>query len=216
MIMVVQSLGNLMIHYFISLVWVTLLLPIIAAEYEEIKIRLVPRHHVDPRMVDNFTCGVDASIDSDRLIAEQNAAYLFDVFDNTNDNSELHRTEVFDVILVEVFNFLYNEGRGAASFNPGLDTNCRTPEETETSLRKNFNSDGASFERTEVEGRETAGFLKVDLRRDPTDLEFVNKFTRPNFRAKKFYTLKTRKSRLFSPAINSENASLSVIWASFG
>ena len=48
------------------------------------------------------------------------------------------------------------------------------------------------------------------------DLEFVKKFTRPNFWAKKFYTLKTRKSRLFSPAINSENASLSVIWASFG
>ena len=48
------------------------------------------------------------------------------------------------------------------------------------------------------------------------DLEFVKKFTRPNFRAKKFYTLKTRKLRLFSPAINSENASLSVIWASFG
>merc|ERR1712223_1496258 len=67
--------------------------------------------------------------------------------------------------LIEVFNFLYNEGRGAASFNPGLDTNCRTPEDTETSIRKNFNSDGASFERTEVEGRETAGFLKVDLRR---------------------------------------------------
>ena len=42
------------------------------------------------------------------------------------------------------------------------------------------------------------------------------RFTRPNFRAKKFYTLKMRKWRLFSPAINSENASLSVIWASFG
>ena len=49
-----------------------------------------------------------------------------------------------------------------------------------------------------------------------TDLKFVKKFTRPNFRAKEFYTLKTRKSRLFSPAINSENASLSVIWPSFG
>ena len=49
-----------------------------------------------------------------------------------------------------------------------------------------------------------------------SDLEFVKKFTRPNFWAKEFYTLKTRKSRLFSPAINSENASLSVIWASFG
>ena len=48
------------------------------------------------------------------------------------------------------------------------------------------------------------------------DLEFVKKFTRPNFRARKFYTLKTRKLRLFSPAINSDNASLSVIWASFG
>ena len=49
-----------------------------------------------------------------------------------------------------------------------------------------------------------------------SDLEFVKKFTRPNFRAKKFYTLKMRKWRLFSPAINSENVSLSVIWASFG
>ena len=48
------------------------------------------------------------------------------------------------------------------------------------------------------------------------DLEFVKKFTRPNFRPKEFYTLKTRKLRLFSPAINSDNASLSVIWASFG
>ena len=46
-----------------------------------------------------------------------------------------------------------------------------------------------------------------------TDLEFVKKFTRPNFRAKEFYTLKTRKLRLFLPAINSKNASLSVIWS---
>ena len=45
-----------------------------------------------------------------------------------------------------------------------------------------------------------------------TDLEFVKKFTGPNFRVKEFYTLKTRKSRLSSPALNSENASLSVIW----
>ena len=43
------------------------------------------------------------------------------------------------------------------------------------------------------------------------DLEFVKKFTRPNFQAKEFYTLKTRKSRLFLPAINNKNASLSVI-----
>ena len=43
------------------------------------------------------------------------------------------------------------------------------------------------------------------------DLEFVKKFTRPNFRAKEFCTLKTRKSRLFLPAINNKNASLSVI-----
>ena len=44
-----------------------------------------------------------------------------------------------------------------------------------------------------------------------SDLEFVKKFTRPNFPVKEFYTLKTRKSRLFLPAINSKNASLSVI-----
>ena len=43
------------------------------------------------------------------------------------------------------------------------------------------------------------------------DLKFVKKITRPNFRAKEFYTLKTCQSRLFSPAINSKNASLSVI-----
>ena len=48
------------------------------------------------------------------------------------------------------------------------------------------------------------------------DLEFVKKFTRPNFPVKEFYTLKTRKSRLFSPTINSKNTSLSVIWPSFG
>ena len=49
-----------------------------------------------------------------------------------------------------------------------------------------------------------------------TDLKFVKKFTRPNFRGKELYTLKTRKSRLFLPAINSKNESLSVIWQSFG
>ena len=49
-----------------------------------------------------------------------------------------------------------------------------------------------------------------------SDLEFVKKFTRPNFWAKEFYTLKTRKSRLFLPAINSKNASLSGIGPSFG
>ena len=48
------------------------------------------------------------------------------------------------------------------------------------------------------------------------DLEFVKKFTRPNFQAKEFYILKTRKSRLFSPAINRDNATLTVIWPSFG
>ena len=48
------------------------------------------------------------------------------------------------------------------------------------------------------------------------DLEFVKKFTRPNFWAKEFYTLKTPKLRLFSPPVNSKNASSSVIWPSFG
>jgi len=48
------------------------------------------------------------------------------------------------------------------------------------------------------------------------DLKFAKKFTRTNIQAKEFYTLKTRKSRLFLPAINSEIASLSVIWSSFG
>ena len=33
------------------------------------------------------------------------------------------------------------------------------------------------------------------------DLIFVKKFTRPNFRAKEFYTPKTRKLRPFLPAI---------------
>ena len=47
-------------------------------------------------------------------------------------------------------------------------------------------------------------------------LEFVKKFTWPNFQVKEFYTLKTRKLRLFLPVIDSKNASLSVIWASFG
>ena len=48
------------------------------------------------------------------------------------------------------------------------------------------------------------------------DLKFVKKFTRPKFWAKEFYTLKMRKSILLSPAINSKNASLLVIWPSFG
>ena len=49
-----------------------------------------------------------------------------------------------------------------------------------------------------------------------SDLIFVKKFTRPNFRAKEFYTLKTHRLRLFLPAINSKNALLSVIWPTFG
>ena len=65
-----------------------------------------------------------------------------------------------------------------------------------------------------VQPRAARTYLKIDTTH--VDLEFVKKFTRPNFRAKEFYTLKTRKSRLFSLAINSENASLSVIWPSFG
>ena len=48
------------------------------------------------------------------------------------------------------------------------------------------------------------------------DMKFVKKITGPNFQTKEFYTLKTRKSRLFSPTINSKNTSLSVIWPSFG
>ena len=49
-----------------------------------------------------------------------------------------------------------------------------------------------------------------------SDMKFVNKFTRPNFPAKEFYTLKTGISILFLTAINKENASLSAIWLSFG
>ena len=61
---------------------------------------------------------------------------------------------------------------------------------------------------------EVRTYLKINTTH--VDLEFVKKFTWPNFRGKEFYTLKTRKSRLFSPAINSKNASLSVIWPCFG
>ena len=57
---------------------------------------------------------------------------------------------------------------------------------------------------------------EINRTKSHTDLEFVKKFTRPNFPVKEFYTLKTRKSRLFSPTINSKNTSLSVIWPSFG
>ena len=57
---------------------------------------------------------------------------------------------------------------------------------------------------------------QVQCELSESDLKFVKKFTRPSFRAKEFYTLKMRKSRLFLPAINSENASLSVIWPSYG
>ena len=37
--------------------------------------------------------------------------------------------------------------------------------------------------------------------RTTPDLEFVKKFTRPNFRSKEYYTLKMRKLRLFLQAI---------------
>ena len=64
--------------------------------------------------------------------------------------------------------------------------------------------------------REQFGKFEQEMDCWHSDLKFVKKFTRTNFWAKAFYTLKTRKSRLFSPAINSKNASLSVIWPNFG
>ena len=68
-----------------------------------------------------------------------------------------------------------------------------------------------------VDGDHSPFFFKDNNNdRDSSDLEFVKKFTLPNLRAKKIYTLKMRKSRLFLPAINRENALLSVIWPSFG
>ena len=70
---------------------------------------------------------------------------------------------------------------------------------------------GQDGTRRDGTGRDGTGQDRTGQDRTGTDLGFVKKFTQPNFRAKEVYTLKTRKSRLFSPAINSKNASLSVI-----
>lgn len=64
----------------------------------KLSITLFPRNYTDPRSVDNFTCGFDPGVDADRLLAEANTAYLFNVIDNTEDVDEFYRTEVFDVI----------------------------------------------------------------------------------------------------------------------
>ena len=44
-------------------------------------------------------CGIDTTIDSERLIAEQNSAYIFDFIDKTEDPTPGYRTEVFDVVV---------------------------------------------------------------------------------------------------------------------
>ena len=93
-------------------------------------------------------------------------------------------------------------------------TNKAYQSSTNTCLETTLSTVNNQKQMHAVQSRAAGTYLKIDTTH--VDLEFVKKFTRPNFRAKEFYTLKTRKSRLFSPAINSVNASLSVIWPSFG
>jgi len=75
----------------------TSLVPSLAA-LREYSITLLPRNYTDLRSVENFTCGTDPGVDADRLLAEANTAYIFDVIDNTEDVDEFYRTDVFDVI----------------------------------------------------------------------------------------------------------------------
>eukprot|EP00092_Neocalanus_flemingeri_P022160 GFUD01024036.1.p1 GENE.GFUD01024036.1~~GFUD01024036.1.p1 ORF type:complete len:1014 (-),score=209.34 GFUD01024036.1:54-3095(-) len=78
--------------------WILLLIPAVSSEYRQISISLVPRSFEEPRNSDNFICGKDTNIDTERHLAEQNQGYIFDVLDNTQDESDSHKTEVFDVI----------------------------------------------------------------------------------------------------------------------
>ena len=69
----------------------------VSAREQTIHINLVPRDYVEPCEQEGFICGVDKTVDPERLIGEQNSDYVFEFLDKTSDPSPEYRTSVFDV-----------------------------------------------------------------------------------------------------------------------
>ena len=150
---------------------------------------------------------------------------FFSTFNSTNIFCKFQFTSIFSKYVVFssstfpgkiLFGFVWNCGR-PGSWKPVLasliDALPRSPGVSKTPLFLWITSI-IGFDTAFLQCRSGVYCKHISIKRP--DLEFVKKFTGPNFRVKEFYTLKTRKLRLFSPALNSENASLSVIWPSFG
>lgn len=82
--------------------------------------------------MDNFTCGVDPSVDSSQHIAEQNTIYIFETFlDETKTSDPDYRTKVFDVLSFDkdgvAENMLENQLCFADMNEPGLYTLFLSP-----------------------------------------------------------------------------------------
>ena len=83
----------------LDIAWILLLFepPNVSAD-KHISIVLRPKGYMDPRTLDNFTCGINTVTDSGRLLAEQNTNYIFETFLNNKENDSKYQTKVFDVL----------------------------------------------------------------------------------------------------------------------
>ena len=118
-----------------ALCWLLFLLlfhpPDVVAD-QHISIVLTPRGYKDPRTMDNFTCGVDTSVDPGRHLAEQNTNYIFETFlDKTKETDPEYKTKVFDVVTFTkagvAKNMLDNQLCKPDMDEPGLYTLFLTP-----------------------------------------------------------------------------------------
>ena len=123
--------------------WLLILLlfnpPDVAAD-EHISIVLTPRGYKNPRTMDNFTCGVDTSVDSRRHLAEQNAIYIFETFlDNDKETDPKYKTKVFDVVTFSkggmAENMLHNQLGKPDMEEPGLYTLFLSPPKAQCNSR---------------------------------------------------------------------------------
>ena len=57
--------------------------------------------------VSDSLCGIDKAIDPNKLLAELNNAYLFDLLDNTGDPTNSYKTSIFPVAKFTQENAIY-------------------------------------------------------------------------------------------------------------
>ena len=69
---------------------------VVDAGQSEISIVLTPRNYIHPRARDDFVCGLDKTVDPEKLLAELNSEYLLQQLDNTADPDTDYQTVVSD------------------------------------------------------------------------------------------------------------------------